>query len=317
MKKRMKLAALGLFCLLFCACSAAPQVVDSMPPETLIHGDASALKGEKDTYALYFRLEDLPYLAAEERVVNVGQDETVEMALVKQLVAGPSATRAALTPVFPEQVKVMATSKQGDLLFVTFDEGFLKGYPAERADLSGEEKKAAIARERQLCLDALTATLTDAGICSRVQVLIYRKQVQGNSLRLEEDFLLQNGSTLPLPVQTRNEKTLYVPHNAADHILSGWMSRNHAQLFSCLSAQGRPSEQTVMDMLEDSPVLTGFVLSNGHVSADGQTAIVTAELNMHQGGNDMVKNGYPLRLQLESGVWKIGFDSLSGMMAKE
>jgi hypothetical protein len=211
----------------------------------------------------------------------------------------------------------MATAKQGSTLFVTLNERFLSGYAAERMDGTAEEKQAALRLEKELCLDALTATLTENGLCSRVQILILRNQMQGNSMRLEEDFLLQNGSILPLEPWVRREETLYTPHNAAQRILTLWMNHNDAGLMGCVSSQGKPSEQTALEEMEKSPALTGFSLGHGQVLAGGKKAVISADLYLHLNGNDWVVNGWPLTLQRDSGVWKISWESLSTMMAEE
>lgn len=315
MKKWMKCLGLMLLCFFLCGCASQNGATRETP--LLIDADAGALEGERQTYALYFRLEDRPYLAAENRNVEVGRDETVEMALIRQLIAGPSVTQAALQPLFPAGTQVMATSKQGDLLFVTFSEDFLSGYTSEKSDLSPAEKQLAVQQERQMCLDALAATLTDAGLCTRVQVLIHRRQVKTNSLRLEEDYLYQNGSALPLPEITRREESLFTPYHAAQYLLNAWMTRNHDQLLSCLTVQGRPGTQAVESTLENALTLTEFRLSHGDVSADGQWAVVTAELTLHREGKDRVRTGYPIRMCRESGVWKIPFDTLQSMMTEE
>lgn len=317
----MKKVWLGIIlCLmvgLLCGCASSPGVIGDAAPETLVSADASALPGQSGTYVLYFRLGNEMYLAAEEREIEVNRDEMPEMALVRQLLAGPSTTGTALTPLFPAGTEVIAVSRQGDILFVTLNEAFLSGYSAEKSGLSGEEKRQAVQAERQLCLDALAATLTDAGCCTRVQVLIHRTQMQGNSLRLAEDYLYQNGSNLPLDMAVRREESLYTPHNAAHHILSLWMARDFSSLKNCISLQGRPAEQQMTDVLADCPVLTGFVLAPGQTSQDGQTAIVTAEITLYQNENTWIRKGYPLRLHRENGVWKIRFDTLTSMMAEE
>lgn len=314
MKKGMILL-LCLVCLGLGACARPPRATEAAP--RLIDADATLLEGTENTYTLYFRLEDKPYLAAESRHIGVERDQTTEMALVEQLIAGPSVTQTALQPLFPAGTEVMATSKQGEVLFVTFSEEFLSGYRAEKSDLTGESKKQAIRMERQLCLDALAATLTDAGLCTRVQVLVHRQQMKNNSLRLEEDYLYQNGSLLPLPEITRTEETLYTPHNAARYILNAWMTRNGEQLQGCIALGGMPAGQSGEEVLSQSLPLTGFQLANGHVSPDGQWAVVTAEITLHKNGSDIVRKGYPIRLCRENGVWKIPFDTLQSMMTEE
>lgn len=316
MKKAWMLALIGLVCLVLSGCAAAP-VQQAAAAEPLVDADASRLPGKEQAYSLYFRLANTPYLAAEERSISVERDEALEAALIRQLLAGPSATRTALTPLFPKGTELIAVSRQGDMLFVTLNEAFLTGYSAEKSGLTGEKKEQAIRAERQMCLDALTATLTDAGTCTRVQILIHRIQMQGTSLRLEENYLYMNGSTLPLAPLVRREESLYTPHHAAEHMLSLWMARNWGALKGCVASAGNPGDQLLQEMLESSPALTGFVLSQGQTSFDGQTAIVTADISLYQGENAWTRPGYPFRMQREKGIWKIHYDTLCNLMAEE
>lgn len=316
MKKAWILAGICLMCLVLAGCSAAP-AGQAGEGQRLVDADASRLPGQQQTYSLYFRLGSSPYLAAEERVITVDRDETLEAALIRQLLSGPSATQTALSPLFPKGTELIAVSRQGDVLFVTFNEAFLSGYGAEKSNLSGEKKTQAIRAERQMCLDALTATLTDAGTCSRVQVLIHRVKLQGNSLRLEEDYLYLNGSTLPLEPAVRREESLYTPRNAAEYMLSLWMARDFETLKGCIVSAGRPGDQQLQEEMEVSPVLTGFVLSGGQPSFDGQRAIVTADITFCQGEKTWTRKGYPFRLQREKGVWKMHYDTLCNLMAEE
>ena len=98
------------------------------------------MPGKEQAYSLYFRLANTPYLAAEERSISVERDEALEAALIRQLLAGPSATRTALTPLFPKGTELIAVSRQGDMLFVTLNEAFLTGYSAEKSGLTGEKQ---------------------------------------------------------------------------------------------------------------------------------------------------------------------------------
>lgn len=317
MKKAWMMAFLCFVCLLLAGCAASPVPNEAGEVEKLVDADASRLPGDKQTYSLYFRLGSSAYLAAEEREVTVERNETLEAALIRQLLAGPSATRTALTPLFPKGTELIAVSRQGNLLFVTLNEAFLTGYSAEKAGLSGDKRMEAIRTERQLCLDSLTATLTDAGTCTTVQVLIHRTQQQGRSMRLEEDYLYQNGSTLPLEPLVRREESLYTPHNAAGHMLSLWMARDFEALKGCIAADGRPGEKQLQETLESSPALTGFVLSGGQPAPDGRSAIVTADISFYQSENAWTRSGYPFRMQRENGVWKIRYDTLCNLMAEE
>ena len=325
MKGARRWALLILCPLLLTGCMAAPpaSVVREVSANTgtLISADIGQLGEEGFTAALYFRLSDTGYLAAEERQLSVLPNESPEKAVVQALLDGPSALSSSLTPLFPEGTKVLAVSRQEDILYITFNEALLGRYGDEPGDLTQEPWKKDSPLRRRLCMDSLTATLTEAGLCAGVQVLVYREQVQQNSMRLQKGYFdLSQDETL-LPPLTRSEDTLLTPHNAAQAILNAWMTRDWETLYLMVAARGedgaREGEAAAMEAFDAARTLTGFALTPGSVSMDGGAATVGADLTLLFPGGDETVTGYPIRLIRERGIWKISYERLLALMRRE
>ena len=93
--------------------TAAPQE-DEIPRAD---GDDAAAT---DTSALiWYRCGDEPMLAAERRTVSRLPNEPYETALLRRLLDGPSLNAPALRGLFPAGTRVISTSRQGEMLFVT------------------------------------------------------------------------------------------------------------------------------------------------------------------------------------------------------
>lgn len=320
-----RLAPLFLCSLLLTGCMAAPPagVVRDEPAGTdaLISADTDGLRADSFKAGLYFRLGDTGYLAAEERVISVPPDENPEKAVVQALLDGPAALSSSLSPLFPEGTEVMAVSRQEDILYITFNEALLGRYGDEPGDLSQEPWKTESPLRRRLCMASLTATLTEAGLCAGVQVLVFREQVQQNSMRLQAGYFDLSGDDTLLPALTRDESVLLTPHNAAQAILNAWMTRDWETLYLMTAAQGengaREGEAAALEAFDAARALTGFVLTPGSVSLDGGTATVGADLTLLSQGGDEAVTGYPIRLIREKGIWKIPYERLLALMQRE
>ena len=322
MKKTIRLTPLLLAALLLAGCVAAPPDAlmrqdSAASREKLISADAAQLPMRSGLYTLYFRYGDTPYLAQEERVLTIERNTPVELAVVRALLDGPAATASALTPLFPPGTEALAVSMQGGTLFVTFNEALLGKYADETGDLQSEYRQKEMVLRRRLCMDALTATLTEAGLCTSVQALVYREKVQDKSMRLSDGFYTLKDEGAPLDPLTRNESSLLTPPNAAQLLLGEWMSRDVPAFYGLVARLDAPDEAAALEALESAPVLTGFSLSAGNVSPDGQSVVLTADLSLRDGDTDLTATGYPLRMIREDGIWKITYAQAIALMNQE
>lgn len=302
----------------------------SAPPDSLIRKDADSrrlisastdeLSPDTREIMLYFRYGQTGYLAPEKRVIPVQRNESLEKAVVQALINGPETAASALSALFPAGTEVLAAASQGDTLFITFNDSFLGRYADEPADQNAGEWKTEGPLRRQLCLDALAATLTEAGLCVKTQILVYRGAGQTTTMRLQAGFLTRTEDDAILPVLCRSEERLLTPHNTAALILQAWMAQDWEALYDLTAregAQARPGEQTAFDAFASGLALTDFSLSCGSVSYDGQTAVITAGLTLACKGRDLIVSGYPLVLIREGGLWKADYGRLTAMMSEQ
>ncbi|MBR4360661.1 MAG: GerMN domain-containing protein [Clostridia bacterium] len=316
-------AILLLLCvLLLTGCAASPPgtVVRKDPADQyLISADTQGLDPDHRRVTLYFRWNATDCLAPESRIMDVPRNESAEKALVQALIDGPSAGGAGLTGLFPPGTEVLAVTVQGDTLFVTFNEALLGRYGDEPGDVSGEPWRTESPLRRRLCMDALTASLTEAGYCAQVQVLVLRPSAQGTSMRLPESFFTRNGEDDGLlPPFTRREDAILTPHRTAALILDSWITQDYETLYDLVAREGltaRPGEQAALDGFAAARSLTGYEgLTAGSVSYDGQRATLTVDLRFRGQDGDGERAGWPLRLIREGGLWKMDYEQLMAMM---
>ena len=316
-KKTGRLAALALLCVFLAGCAAAPPdnvIREDADKSHLISAATDSLTPDTVRATLYFRFGATGYLAPEERLVPVQRNETAEKALVQALINGPAATSSALSPLFPPGTEVLAVSSQEGTLFITFSEALLGRYADEPVDISGAPWKDELPLRRHLCMDALAATLTEAGLCDQIQVLVYRSGAQSSSMRLQAGFYDRGLDETILPPLCRSEEALLTPHNTADAILRSWLRQDWPSLYQWTARDNRPGEQTAISAFSYARILTAYEVSSGAVSPDGQHAVLCVNLTLRSSGQDTVRTGFPLHLIRDGGVWRIRFDHLTDMI---
>ena len=323
-KKNLCLLALLLgvvWLLTGCAVSPPENVIrEETGGQPLISADTAGLSPDTLDAALYFRYGASGYLAPEQRQIQVRRDESPENALVQALLDGPRSGNAAQTSLFPPGTRLLSAVRQGETLVITFSVEFLGRYSDEPSDPTAEPGRSDGILRRQLCLDSIAATLTEAGLCTQVQVMVDQVANQSAPMRLLAGFLDRSADASVLPPLTRSEDRLLTCHNTADWMLTAWLNRDFAGLYD-LTAKGgasaRPGEPTAMNAFSDAVILTGFTLSPGSVSLDGQTAVLCADLTLLTAGQEQTVPGYPLRLIREGSLWKMDYDALLKMLYQE
>ena len=285
--------------------------------QRLISASIGELTPDARKITLYFRYGDSAYLAPEQREIEVKRNESLEKAVTAALIQGPAPSSLSLTGLFPPGTEALAATVQGDTLFITFNEAFLGRYADEPADASAGAWRTEGTLRRQLCLQSLAATLTEAGLCAQVQVLVFRSAAQTTSMRLQAGFLDRSGNDALLPPVTRDESRLLTPYNTACLLLGAWQVQDWLSLYDLTAREGesaRAGEQSALDAFAAARMLTDFSLSPGTVSFDGQTAVLTADLTVQDGGADLALKSYPLLLLREDGIWKMDYGRLLAMM---
>jgi len=311
--KKGALAAVLLLCCLgaLTGCTASPPdnvMRFGTEGQILISASTAELSPAQREITLYYRYKDTACLAPETRLIQVQRNESLEKAVAQALIDGPGAASSALSPLFPPGTEALAAAVQEDTLFITFNEELLGRYADEPSDAAQGSWRVEGPLRRQLCLDALTATMTEAGLCSRVQVLVYRGAGQSTSMRLQNGFFTRSQDSALVPPLTRNESRLLTPHNTASLLLQAWQTQDWESLYDFTAREGvlaRPGEQAALDGYASSAQLVDYSVSSGSVSPDGQSAVLTAEMTLSLRESSWSVQGYPLHLMREEGLWKM------------
>jgi len=127
--------------------------------------DPAAGVGRDVDITLYFRLTDEPALVPVQRTVTVRANEYVESAVVRQLIAGPTALYGDLAPVLPQGTRLLELSRDGGILYVTLSKEMLS---EDTESVSREEAELA----KRLSVYAIVDSLCALGDASRVQIMI-------------------------------------------------------------------------------------------------------------------------------------------------
>ena len=316
------LPALAALSLLLAGC--APQAINPLVKneamavpglDTPLHA-ASANEQNVDTavVSLYFRYMDEPMLASETRMLSVPRDQSLEFAIVQALVQGPSAGHSELRGLIPAEAKVESVVSRGNILFVTFDEGFLKdSVPDDWAN--DEDWRREAPTLRRLTVQSLTASLTEQFAYTGVQILVHKPNVVQTNLRLDNAYYLTGASGPSEPVQ-RDETLLLTPQHTAEIVLTAWQTHDAERLYQYIGEADRPSYATWTETFATAAACSAFSVSGGTVSGDGQNATLCVDLHTLSQGAASETAAYPLILTRESGVWKIGYSKLLALFQR-
>ena len=271
---------------------------------------ASEDNADQVNVSLYFRYLDEPMLAAESRTLTVRRDESTEYAIIRALLAGPSAGHSDLKRLLPESTTIESINSLDGILFITVGEGFLSdGVPQDWREDDAWKEEAPILR--QLIVQSMVASITEYAPYRGVQILV--RKADQSSLRLDNAYFLNDSSGVSDPA-LRDEALLLTPQNTAMRILLAWQTRDYQSLYNYLLLTDRPSYADTLQALDPAVSLSAFTVSGGAVSGDGQRAIVTLDTTVLDGSEPLEQLAYPLPLIRENGIWKISYAALLALM---
>jgi hypothetical protein len=321
--KRVTVTAMALFLLLALA-GCAPQAVNpllkneatSVPGLTTDVAAASAGESKTDPVeaTLYFRYLDEPMLAAETRTLSVPQDQSVEYAVIQALVEGPSAGHSELKRLLPAGTTVESVISRGDILFVTFGEGFLNdGVPKNwLADANWNTEAPVL---RKLVAQSIVASVTEISPYTGIQILVNQEWQLQNSLRLENSYFLDGSTGLSDPI-ARDEALLLTPQNTADILLTAWQQHDYERMYRFVAEENRPLFSTFTVALSAAGSLQNYGVGGGNVAGNGQEAVMTASLSVTDENGNADESITPVMLTRENGIWKITYARLLALMTK-
>lgn len=273
---------------------------------------ANDSNADQVSVTLYFRYLDEPMLAPENRVLTVRRDESIELAIVRALLDGPSAGHSELRRLLPAAANVESVTSRDDLVFVTFDAGLWQDdVPANWAEDPNWQTEAPL--QRTLAAQSITASLTERFPYTGVQILVHRQGEPQTNLRLENAYFLNGQDGLSEPL-CRDETLLLTPQNTANAILQAWQQHDFDRLYRYIAEPDKPPQATVAEALSAANALADYSVSAGSVSDDGQSATLTLALQTVRENESSQTIGYPLLLTRENGVWKIRYAAMLALV---
>jgi len=317
------LCLLSLFLLTACAMAANPLLqAQSTPvpglPEPVHAIAAPQEQAEQMDITLFFRYQQSGLLACETRTIQVPKDESAELTVVRQLLAGPQASHTDLERLFPHNTTVVAVTPSDDTLMVTLSEGLLNdGIPADWASDPAWKNEAPL--RRKLTIQSLVATLTENFSYPYVQVFLAHEQTSHVSTRLDSAYFL-DGQNGPTERMYRDETLLLTMQNTALTILDAWYRRDYELLYQFVAttqpSDERPTYQAFVSELDGCASLLLFSASAGHVPAGGDRATLTLNLTCMQDNREIHFPSLPFRLVREEGIWKVPYSELQRLMLR-
>ncbi len=136
-------------------------------PQNIPEINPKAETANKDSLdvALYFSYNGEKLLAAETRTIEVPVSDSLEAAVVRALIQGPSPQRDELIGLFWEDVKVTSVDSNADIFFVTLSEEFINTQPPTTV-----LNDANILERKKLAIYSIVNTIIEMGKFSRVQI---------------------------------------------------------------------------------------------------------------------------------------------------
>lgn len=315
-KRRGMLAVLlAALCGLLCSCTRAanPLVQAEATPLPGVEQRLHAATAAEDNAAswdvvLYFRYLDYSMLAGESRTLTVRKDESSEAALVRALLAGPSAGEMNLRRALGEDVGLKEVTASGDMLFITLTNSLLRdGIPdGWRSDGFWAEEAPV---RRRLAMASIADTVMENLPYTRVQILI--DGGESAAIRLDRSYYL-TGEQGPADPLSRDESLLLSPYNTAALLMEAWRSRDFDTIYDFTVAEDLPVPEQFRAEIDAAPSLSDYTLTAGMVN--GERAALNVDASLLTDGASTALEAWPLTLEKQGGVWKIPLETLRRLM---
>ena len=293
--------------------TAAPQE-DAIPAPD----GADALSTETSAQ-IWYRYGEEPMLAAERRTVSRLPNEPYETALLRLLLDGPSLNAPALRGLFPAGTRVISTSRQGEMLFVTLSYQLMNAYSDEperwRQDAAWAQE---VPLRRKLAMQAIAATVTENTTIQQVVILLEQRGATTDSLRLRQKYytLDEADDALADPL-VRDETMLLTAEGTMQTILRCVQRQDVQRLYRYLAPDDpetgaeRPDAATFAETCAAFPALTAFEASGGSVF--GTRAVFVVSGVRQENGIAQEFAGRTVHLIRNNGLWCISMSQLTAL----
>ncbi len=282
-------------------------------PQNIPEINPKAETANKDSLdvALYFSYNGEKLLAAETRTIEVPVSDSLEAAVVRALIQGPSPQRDELIGLFWEDVKVTSVDSNADIFFVTLSEEFINTQPPTTV-----LNDANILERKKLAIYSIVNTIIEMGKFSRVQIYVERQGGIGQRITLVEAGWSEE-STAHLEPLPRNQEIILTPENTLKQALDSFSKKDWTRLYNFtayMSPDGsiKPEIGDFSETLAATGnVLESFNVTDASVAYNGQTVVVMLDYTIRaREGDAITRTNIPVVLVREDEIWKFTYASL-------
>lgn len=305
-----------ILAMLMCtSCSVIQEEQPAKGTNVPISNIPQAAQSNKYNATLYFGYRDQELLTQEVRTIDVPSNERVEKTILRELIKGPSNTNDELTAVINPKTTVVSVTDNGEFLFVTLSKEFLQPFGEEiQNETSTQDTFLSAQMRMRLAVDAIVNALTELGQFPQVQLYIdtdgtgYGQRIKRKAAGFDTDEGNTAGEQMLEPL-TRQNDVILTPQKAVDVVMGLLKDRKYADMYNFISfAEEKPPspEELAQSITTSERVVEDYTISAWTISADGLSAIVTADITIRDKNADsIILPSIPLRMVLVKDCWKI------------
>lgn len=308
-KKTIILILLSLlFALVGCSASVPSPPAQNVPD---INPKAETANKDMVDVALYFCYEGEKLLASETRTIEVPVSDSLEAAVVRALIGGPSPQRDELVGLFWDGVRLVSIDSNADIFFVTLSEEFVTTEPEIKVLDDGN-----VQDRKKLAIYSIVNTIVEMGKYSKVQIYVDRQAGVGQRITQAEAGW-STDSTDHLEPVVRDQTLILTPENTLVQALDSFSKKDWTRLYN-FTAYANPDGTIKPDISEFSEalaatgnVLDSFNVTDTNVAYNGQSAVVMLDYTIRGRGGDAVpRDSIAVVLVREGEIWKLTYSSL-------
>ena len=285
----------------------------------VIEINPQAAAANKDTVSvnLYFGSGDDYALIGETRVIDAPVNERLEMAVVSELIKGPSSSKGEFSQLINPKTEVIDISDNGETLFVTLSKEFLTPVDTGGNEDTTTDKYIKETKQKmRLAVYSIVDTLIELSGYPRVQILI-DEDGSGNGSRVSKSKVGFDGEGSLEPLE-RNGDIILTPKNTVKMLLDVMESKDWSRVYNLISSNDtydtqKPSETdfeaTIASlnlMVEDYEILDEVVFQTDV----GAVVLVNYDIKTKD-EDTQSRTNIPVMLVRENDIWKIQYSTFA------
>jgi len=299
------------------------QNVDAASPQIISPSTDNSAQTMTQTVSLYFPYSEDVLLGREERNISYSANEHIENAILQELLKGPSQQYPNLNPIVNDRVEIINTALNGNTLFITFNAAFMQ--PLQELPEDWEEDAellSTVRTQRRMAVLSIVNSVTGISGISQVQILVdTENDGLGRRIKRQDLGLSPTGDNPDELLETisRQYASNASLQTVSSLVLRLMQEKNSQRLYTYVADNYLSEKPGYADWI-DSLRMGEWTLESYEVlelipAQDGAGATVFVNVKYNLGpGQTYELNGVMLEFALESGVWKVDYDSLCGIL---